>query len=96
MTNVIHVSGIAVTIDGRCIQRCIICGQKILDTEEMPKTIHLRKDFNGINAMPFPIGSYVAVDQDSNEAAYMGTTYHPVFESSEMPDNACIKMGFVE
>ena len=58
--SVTHVAGPVVNINGRIIQRCVVCGDKLFDNLRM--MVMLKEDGTPPNALTFPERHVVTVD----------------------------------
>lgn len=84
----IHLSGPVLQIDNRILQRCLICGQKLLDSEEHKLEAVVLGSTVGV--FTYTAGSWVEVRE--NSSSVVGTQFGSVLASGAMPDNSCVGM----
>ena len=87
----VHLAGTPIGLDGRVIQRCLICGFKLCDSE-------------GSAAPPEPDGSVPVfptwepadwievIEGNPTEFSVFGQSEHPQHDASEIPDGCCIDL----
>ena len=91
----VHLAGNDVTIEGRVIQRCLVCGYKLVDIQ-LSKMVGF--SFNKDGAIPdsgrppvFSVGHLIEV-RDGNPLAFLdlGDTKQPAFDAAW--DDCCINL----
>lgn len=80
-----HISGITLTVCGRVIQRCSLCGAKLCDSEgaAMP----LNEDGSAPEFATWPTGRLVQVETGNP------TRYSLLPDTDKLPDDSCIEFA---
>lgn len=87
---IVHLAGTPVTIGDRVIQRCLICGCKLLDSED--PVVNVIVDEGQAKFYTWVPGGWIQVNHQSAYLLYQSET--PEFTEQELPSNNC--MGLVE
>lgn len=85
---IVHLAGPVVQLDHRIIQRCLICGQKVLDSQE-----HKLEAFvmgSNVGVFTYAINSWVEVRE--NSSSVVGNSFGNAFRVCDLPSNSCIGM----
>lgn len=88
MSRAVHLAGNNVIINGRSIQRCLLCGEKLSDSLGEVGPV-------GPNGEPpqhliWCIGHWI--EQDGNRWLDVGETTEPFITGAEVPDDCCIEL----
>lgn len=87
---IVHLAGNDVTIEGRVIQRCLICGYKLVDVRlDRIMMMSTKEDDNRLPV--FSVGHLIEVTE-GNPTSYidLGDTKQPLFDASW--DDCCINL----
>lgn len=85
---VIHLAGPVFQLDNRILQRCLICGQKLLDSQEHQLEAVVFGSTVGV--FTYTSGSWVEVRE--NSSSVVGTLFGSLLVSGDIPDNSCVGM----
>lgn len=84
----IHLAGNAVVLDGRVIQRCLICGEKLCDSLNVAMPVMP----NGQPGRFCTWGVGAWIEQDGNRTSLVAETDTPRFSAEEIPPGCCIDL----
>lgn len=85
MDTVSHLVGPDVVIEGRDIQRCLVCGEKLCDSRGV--MMAMRPDGTPDTFAVFPICVFVRVTVGQNP-----TRYEVLDDKATLPDDSCISL----
>lgn len=79
MTTTVHLAGNRVCIEGRVIQRCLVCGYKLVDSKGM-----VTPDDDDRGVPTWEIGHLISVSGGDGVTGYsdIGDTHQPFFEAT--------------
>jgi len=83
-----HLAGTPIWINGRVIQRCLICGEKLCDSLNTMSPV----EADG-SAPVFPtwaVGAWVEFDR--NRASLVAETERPFFAAEDLPEGCCLDL----
>jgi hypothetical protein len=83
-----HLAGVPIVIGERTIQRCFICGFKLVDTDD--PVVNVVIDEGEAKFYTWEPGSWVRVNQQS--ALLLRTNDSLYFKKEELPDNPCLSL----
>lgn len=88
--SVVHLAGTPVALNGRAIQRCLICGEKLADSLGcmVPEG-----DDRGVGV--WPVGAWieqVSYGGFATEYAVLYQTESPEFEGAAIPAGCCVEL----
>ena len=81
----VHLAGTVVGLAGRVIQRCLICGEKLLDSKGSSAPVDM--DGKTPTFPTWPVGGWVEVD--GNQSMLISETKNLRFEAGDIPDGCC-------
>jgi hypothetical protein len=85
---IIHLAGTPIIIHDRTIQRCLICGCKLLDSED--PIVNVVVEEGEARYYTWDTGSWVCVSQQS--ATLVSKSALNVFKQTELPPNNCLAL----
>lgn len=85
---VTHLAGTPVVIEGRVIQRCLICGEKLGDS--LGVQIAVEPDGDEPTYATWPVGSWV--ECDGPRSSVVGETASPTFYRPDLPQGCCVDL----
>ncbi len=85
---VVHLAGNSVVLGDRCIQRCLICGEKLCDN----LSAMVAQDAHG-TAPPFATWGLGAwIEHEGNRWGVIGETDSPTFKWDQIPEDCCLEL----
>lgn len=85
---IVHLAGNAVCLDGRIIQRCLICGEKLADNLNCAMPV----EPDGSDPV-FPTwGTGAWVEIDGNRSSKVGESENPEMWGEQIPENSCVSL----
>lgn len=85
--SVVHLAGNHVCIGGRVIQRCLVCGYKLIDVDASRCMVASTKP-EDLTIKSFGVGHLIEVD--GNHSSDIGNTLDPHFDQPW--DNCCLEL----
>ena len=85
---IVHLAGNAVCLDGRIIQRCLICGEKLADN--LNCAMPVEPDGSDPVFPTWGIGAWVEIE--GNRSIMVGKSERPEMSASEIPDGCCLEL----
>lgn len=84
----VHLAGNAVVLDGRVIQRCLICGEKLCDS--LGCMVAPNVDGTVPEFATWTIGAWIEIE--GHRSSEIGKTESPQFEARDIPENCCLEL----